>query len=87
MKQIKLIKTDETDKMSTLYLKTSEGSNGNYTHCWLQSRGQAAHSQEVGQNQERIFLICFKNAFPGIFCPAKGCNMAWQKRMLRWTRR
>ena len=32
-----------------VFLKASEGPNGNYTHRWLQSGGQAAHSQEVSQ--------------------------------------
>ena len=43
--------------MSSLSLKASEGSNGNHTHCWLQSRGQAAHRQEVGRED---FFCCFQ---------------------------
>ena len=50
--------------MSTLPLKASEGSNGNYTHCWLQSRRQAAHSKEVGQIKSGENLVWL---FPMIF--------------------
>ena len=45
-------------------------------------RDQIAEKLEIDAGDKKI--KCFS---PGTFCLARGCNMAWRKKMLRWVRR